>query len=130
MIFKNNGSDEILTLLFKKIYKFSLIPSIIWNLAIIKLIHKNALADPCLPLEYRGISLLSTFYKLFISVLNKKIVQTAETNSLYSDEQNGFKKIDTVRTSYSHSHQLSEIENVKDYPHILPLLILKKYLIG
>ncbi len=54
-IFKNNGSDEILTLLFKKIYDFGLIPSI-WNLAIIKPIpkhfSKNALADPCLPLEY------------------------------------------------------------------------------
>ncbi len=48
---KNNGSDEILTLLFNKIYEFGLIPSI-WNLAIIKAIPKNALADPCLPLEY------------------------------------------------------------------------------
>ncbi len=50
-IFKNNGSDEILTLLFNKIYEFGLIPCI-WNLAIIKPIPKNALADPCLPLEY------------------------------------------------------------------------------
>ncbi len=63
----------------------------IWNLAIIKPIPKNALADPRLPLEYRGISLLSTVYKLFTSVLNKRIVQTAETNSLYSDEQNVFR---------------------------------------
>ncbi len=41
-----------------------------------------------------------------------------------------FEKIDPVRTTYLHSHQLLEIENVKDYPHILPLLILKKHLIG
>ncbi len=89
--FKNNGSDEILTLLFNKIYEFCLIPSI-WDLAIIKPIPKNALADPCLPLEYRGISLLSTVYKLFTSVLNKRIVQPAETNSLYSNELNDFGK--------------------------------------
>ncbi len=63
-IFKNNGCDEILTLLFNKIYEFGLITSI-WNLAIIKHILKNALADPCLPLEYRSIYLLSTVYKLF-----------------------------------------------------------------
>ncbi len=41
-----------------------------------------------------------------------------------------FEKIDSVRTTYSHSHKQSEIENVKDYLHILPLLILKKHLIG
>ncbi len=34
-IFKNSGCDEILTLLFNKIYEFGLIPSI-WNLAIYK----------------------------------------------------------------------------------------------
>jgi hypothetical protein len=61
-VFKNNGSDEILTLLFNKMYDFSLTPSI---LAIIKPMPKNALADPCLPIKSLGISLLFTVYKLF-----------------------------------------------------------------
>ncbi len=100
-IFKNNGFDEILTLLFNKIYELGLIPSI-WYLAIIKPIPKHALADSCLPLEYWGISLLSTVYKLFTNILNNRIVQTAEINSSYSDEQNGFKKIDSVRLPFLH----------------------------
>ncbi len=90
-IFKNSDSHVILTLLFNKIYEYSITPSI-WNLAIIKPIPKNSLADPRLPLEYRGISLLSTVYKLFTSVLNNRIVKTAEQNNLYADEQNGFRK--------------------------------------
>jgi hypothetical protein len=32
-----------------------------------------------------------------------------------------FTKIDLVKTTYSHSHLLLEIENVKDYPHMWPL---------
>ncbi len=91
---------------------------------------KNALADPRLPLEYRGITLLSAVYKLFTSVLNKRIVQIAETNTYIQMNKMAFEKIDPVRTTYLNSHQLLEIENVKDYPHILPLLILKKHLIG
>jgi hypothetical protein len=104
-VFKNNGSDEILTLLFNKIYDFGLTPSI-WNLAIIKPIPKNALVDPRLPLEYRGISLLSTVYKLFTSVLNNRIVKTAEINNIYSDEQNGFRK---DRSCEDHLFTLSSI---------------------
>ncbi len=55
-------------------------------------------------------------------------MQTAETIASILMNKMVFEKIDSVRTTYSHSHQLSEIENVKDYPHILSLLILKKHL--
>ncbi len=30
-----------------------------------------------------------------------------------------FEKIDPVRTTFLHIHQLLEIENMKDYPHIM-----------
>ena len=90
-LFKNNKSDEVLCLLFNKFFDTSLTPSI-WNLAILKPIPKNSLTDPRLPLEYRGVSLLSTVYKLFTSVLNNRLVDTAEQNNLYANEQNGFRR--------------------------------------
>ena len=90
-IFKNAGSEQILTSLFDKIYKYHLTPSV-WNLSIIKPLPKNASADLRIPLEYRGISLLSTVYTLFTSVLNNRIVNVSETHGLYADEQNGFWK--------------------------------------
>ena len=92
-------------MLFNKIYESSITPTI-WNLAIVKPIPKNSLADPRLPLEYRGISLLSTVYKLFTSVLNNRIVQIAEQHKLYADEQNGFRK---NRSCEDHLFSLSSI---------------------
>lgn len=90
-IFKNNDSDTLLTNLFQKIYDFGITPSM-WRLAIIKPIPKNSMSDPRLPLEYRGISLLSTVYKLYSGVLNNRIVHVSERNNLLVDEQNGFRK--------------------------------------
>ncbi len=89
-LFKNGKSDDILTCLFNKIYNTGLIPCV-WNLAIIKPLPKSGMLDPRLPLQYRGISLLSTVYKLFSSVLNNRVLKTAEDNSLYVEEQNGFR---------------------------------------
>jgi hypothetical protein len=104
-IFKNITSENVLTLFFNKIYSYHLTPSI-WNLAIIKPLPKNSLADPRVPLEYRGISLLSTVYKLFTSVLNSRLIDVAELYDLYADEQNGFRK---ERSCADHIFSLSSI---------------------
>ena len=90
-IFKNRKSNGILTSLFNKKFESGITPSI-WSQAIIKPIPKNSLIDPRLPLQYRGISLLSTTYKLFTSILNNRIMTVAENSHLYADEQNGFRK--------------------------------------
>ena len=90
-IFKGNTSTLSLTTLFNKILDTSITPSI-WNLAIIKPIPKNSMIDPRLPLQYRGISLLSTVYKFYTSVLNTRLTNTAENENLFCDEQNGFRK--------------------------------------
>ena len=63
-----------------------------WKLAIIKPIPKNALLDPRIPLNYRGISLQSTVYKLFSSVMNSRLMTFLEENRIYADEQNGFRR--------------------------------------
>ena len=104
-VFKNNQSQELLTCLFNKIFEYGLTPQQ-WNLAIIKPIPKNSLIDPRLPLEYRGISLLSTVYKLLTSIINNRIVSVAEANGLYVDEQNGFRK---QRSCEEHLFSLTSI---------------------
>ena len=58
-IFKENTSYQILTALFNKIYENNLIPGM-WNTSIVKPIPKSSMTDPCIPLQYRGMSLLST----------------------------------------------------------------------
>ena len=78
----------------------------IWKTAIIKPIPKSAMVDPRLPLQYRGISLLSTVYKLFSSLLNIRIIKCAEVNYLFAEEQNGFR---SKRSCEDHVHVLSSI---------------------
>ena len=88
-ILKNNESAKLLHKLFNKIFQCNLVPSI-WKKAIIKPIPKNALIDPHIPMNYRGISLLSTVYKLYTSILNSRLLKYAEDH-IYHDEQNGFR---------------------------------------
>ena len=88
-ILKNPNTVDLLLVLFRRIYDLGFIPSI-WRISILNPIPKNSMIDPRLPLQYRGISLLSTVYKLFSSIINEKITKTAENNDLYADEPNGF----------------------------------------
>lgn len=58
--------------LFRKCFQDSIIPSV-WNKSIIKPIPKSAKADPRFPLNYRGVSLISTVYKLYSGVLSLEV---------------------------------------------------------
>ncbi len=78
-ILKNQSTIEVLVILFQKIFTSSIVPTI-WKTGIIKAIPKSSLIDPRVPLQYGGISLLSTVYKIS-SVLNKCIVNVADTKS-------------------------------------------------
>ncbi len=51
-----------------------------------------SMIDPHLPLQYRGISLLSTINKFYTYILNSRLTDTAERNKIFHDEQNGFQK--------------------------------------
>lgn len=90
-VLRSYESCLLLHHLFNKIFQSHIIPSI-WRKAIIKPIPKNSTIDPRLPLQYRGIALLSTVYKIYSSVLNNRIVNYLESNNLYAEEQNGFRK--------------------------------------
>ena len=91
--------------LFSQIFESGVMPTI-WKSSIIKPIPKSALLDSRLPLQYRGISLLSTMYKIFSYVLNRRISNCIETNDLVADEQNGFRK---DRSCLDHVYSLNII---------------------
>ena len=51
-----------------------------WSKCIIKPIPKSSTADPRDPLSYRGISLASSIYILYCSILNSRLSSWSETN--------------------------------------------------
>ena len=117
-IFKTGVTNELIAKLFNKIYDTGIIPTI-WRQAVIKPIPKNSTIDPHLPLQYRGISLLSTVYKLYSSVLNNRIIDVAEENECFAEEQNGFRK---HRSCIDHLFTLTSIiRNRKN--HRLPTFV-------
>ena len=89
-ILKFDNVINFLTDLFKKIFQFGIMPSD-WYKAIIVPIPKNSSDDPRVPLNYRGISLLSNVYKMYSSVLNNRLMKFCCLNDTLVDEQNGFR---------------------------------------
>ena len=69
-------------------------------------IPKNKTSDPRLPLNYRGISLLSVPYKAFCSILNQYILEWTEYTGILCEEQNGFR---VGRSCLEHIFSLSSI---------------------
>lgn len=63
-----------------------------WKYGIINPIPKAGGTDNRIPLKYRGVTLTSSVYKLFCSVLYNRIAEWAEANDIIADEQNGFRK--------------------------------------
>lgn len=60
---------NILCCLFQNCFQHGITPSV-WNKSIIKPMPKSAKADSKVPLNYRGIRLISAVYKLYSGVLN------------------------------------------------------------
>ena len=104
-ILKNGKLDPFLLKLMQICFNNGIAPSI-WNRSIIVPIPKNALLDPCVPLNYRGISLLSCTYKLYTSVLNDRLCCYNDSNGLIADEQNGFRK---NRSCSDHIYALTSV---------------------
>ena len=89
--FRNEQSIVYLHALFNKMFSTGRIPSL-WRIAILKPIPKSSTLDPRIPLQYRGISLLSTVGKLYTSLLNNRVVNHMDRTERYVDEQNGFRQ--------------------------------------
>ena len=61
-----------------------------WSVSLIRPIFKKGLKTD--PNNYRGISVLSCFGKLFSSILNQRLLQYASENNILSKNQLGFMK--------------------------------------
>ncbi|XP_062589588.1 uncharacterized protein LOC134251217 [Saccostrea cucullata] len=96
---------EVIHRLFMLYFESNIIPSE-WRQAIIYPILKDSNSDPKVPLNYQGISLLSTIYKMYSSVLNNRLVSYLEDNILLVDEQNGFRR---ERSCADHLFKLNSI---------------------
>jgi len=104
-VLKSENTVRLLYVLFDKIFESSIIPST-WKLSILHPIPKSSLLDPRLPLKYRGISLLSTVYKIFSTILNNRLNHCSEEHNLLADEQNGFRR---DRSCLDHVYSLNTI---------------------
>ena len=91
--------------LFQVCFENGLVPSI-WRNAIIYPIPKCATKDPFIPLNYRGISLLSCVSKTYSSILNNIIVKYCNLMGIFPEEQNGFRK---NRSCQDHIYALTTV---------------------
>ena len=90
-VLKNNTTAGLLTRLFNRCFETRRIPDA-WLQALIYPIPKSASNDPRIPLNYRGISLLSVISKLYTATLNRRLNTFTEENELIVNEQNGFRR--------------------------------------
>ena len=81
---------SLLTLLYNLILTSGKIPES-WTVGYISPIYKGK-GDANNPDNYRGITIVSCFGKLFTSILNERICSYLEENSMIGQEQAGFRK--------------------------------------
>ena len=80
----------ILYKLFHFCFANSIVPTA-WLKGVITPIPKSTFKDPCMPLNYRGITLLSCMSKVYTKVLNKRIISYVEEGNILVEEQPGFR---------------------------------------
>jgi hypothetical protein len=89
-VLKSPGIISVLRHLFQLCLDYHMTPSA-WNGSLIQPIPKNKENDPRIPLNYRGISLVTVIAKLFSSLLNKRLVSFLEDGPKLNEEQCGFR---------------------------------------
>ena len=104
-ILRHEGVKTLLLQFVNMCFMYNVIPSV-WRMSIISPIPKSSSKDPCVPLNYRGISLLSCFYKMYTSLLNMRLGDYCERSGCLVDEQNGFR---SGRSCQDHIYALSSI---------------------
>ena len=91
--FLKHSCDKLLPVfvkLFNVIFDSGIIPDS-WSEGIIIPIYKNK-GDPCSPDNYRGITILSCFGKLFTTILNNRLNCYLQNYNVLCEEQAGFRK--------------------------------------
>ena len=77
--------------LFNKCFISGVVPDV-WNKGIIQPIPKSSTTDIRDQLNYRGITITSIVYKMYCSILNRRLALWDAHNSIIIDSQNGFRK--------------------------------------
>jgi len=104
-VLKNISIRTLICKVLNLCFLSGIVPSL-WLKGVIVPIPKGSNKDPNVPLNYRGICLLSCFAKLYSSVLNMRITTFCEEEDILVDEQNGFRK---DRSCIDHIFSLSTI---------------------
>ena len=89
-VLKYTPVKDMLLSFFNLCFVNDLLPNL-WLKALIFPLLKGVNSDSRDPHNYRGISMLSCLYKIYSSVINKRICNYADQNSLLKDVQNGFR---------------------------------------
>ena len=118
-ILKCDNLLDTLLALFNKCFTTGTI-STAWKQGIINPIPKSTTTDRRDPLNYRGITLTSSVYKLYCIVLNNRLSNWENEHSVIADNQNGFRK---QRSTIDHISSLTSIIETRKL-HKKPLLQL------
>ena len=89
-ILRNDACKGLLFKIVRYSFEHCCIPSD-WAKGVIKPIPKGD--DPRNPLNYRPITLISIQSKVYVNILNGRLVKWLESNNISTDVQNGFRKL-------------------------------------
>ena len=104
-VIKHPNVVNLLVKVYQYCFENGIVPKM-WLRSLIKPIPKSSEKNPYLPLNYRGISLISCIGKVYSSILNSRLTLHLEENNVLVDEQNGFRK---SRSCEDHTFVLSSI---------------------
>ena len=104
-VLKNEACIDILHRICNHCFTSGQVPSA-WNKSIITPIPKDHSKDPRVPLNYRGIALISIPCKIYCDILNHRVTAHLDKHNIIVDGQNGHRK---KRSCADHLHSLNAI---------------------
>ena len=124
-VLKNENSTVLLTKLFNLCFESHKVPDV-WLQSLIHPIPKLHQNDPRIPLNYRGISLLSVISKLCTSDLNVRLNRYSEDKECIVNEQNGFRESRCCLDHIFTLHNLLKIRKENNYQTFRAFIDFKK----
>ena len=96
--------------LFSFCFEKHIVPSL-WLKSVVRPIPKSSDKNPYVPLNYRGISLISCIGKIYSSILDNRLIAYLDENNILVDEQMVSGNLGPVKTTFLHCHLLSKIKS-------------------
>ena len=108
-ILKSQNLISVLEALFNQCFILGRVPEL-WRTGIITPVLKSSTTDKRDPANYRGITITPAIYKLYCNVINNRLKEWEEENSVLCDSQNGFRK---GRSTVDHIVSLTSLIETK-----------------